>query len=65
MFTKKKNAPTFNVIWESLSETTNSCKGNIESEDKCCNESLKELRQKKMNRPIIAQFNINSIRNKF
>ena len=31
----------------------------------CCNESLKELRQKKLNRPIIAQLNINSIRNKF
>ena len=50
---------------ENPSETTNSCKGNIESEDKYCNESLKELRQKNLNRPIIAQLNINSIRNKF
>ena len=33
--------------------------------DKCCNSSLKELRQKNLNRPIIAQLNINSIRNKF
>ena len=37
----------------------------MESEDRCCNESLKELRQKNLNRPIIAQLNINSIRNKF
>ena len=37
----------------------------MESEDKCCNESLKELRQKKLNRPITDQLNINSIRNKF
>ena len=44
----KKDAPTSTLISENPSETTNSCKGNIESE------SLKELRQKKLNRPIIA-----------
>ena len=49
---------------ENPSETNNSCKGNIENEDICCNERLKELRQKYLNHPIIAQLNINSIRNK-
>ena len=58
----KKDAPTSTLISENPSETANSCKGNIVSEDKCCN---KELRQKKLNCPIKAQLNINSIRNKF
>ena len=62
MFTNKKDAPTSTLISENPSETANSCKGNIVSEDKCCN---KELRQKKLNCPIKAQLNINSIRNKF
>ena len=53
------------LITENPSETINFCKGNIESENKYCNESLKELRQKNLNRPIIAQLNINSIRNEF
>ena len=53
------------LITENPSETINFCKGNIESEDKYCNESLKELRQKNLNRPIIAQLNTNSIRNEF
>ena len=64
-FTNNKDAPTSTLISENPSETTNSCNGNIESEDKCCNGSLKELRQKNLNRSIIVQLNINSIRNKF
>ena len=59
-FTNKKATPNSNLISEIPSETTNSCKENIESEDKCCNKSLKELRQKNLNRPIIAQLSINS-----
>ena len=62
-FTNKTDAPTSTLISENPS--INSCNGNIESEDKSCNESLKELRQKNLNRPIKAQLNINSIRNKF
>ena len=61
----QKGALTSTLISENPSEITNSYKGNIESEDKCCNESLKELKQKNLNCPIIAQLNINSIRNKF
>ena len=61
----KTDAPTSTLSSENPSETTNSCKRNIESQDKCCNESLKKLRQKHLNRPIIAQLIINSIRNKF
>ena len=45
-FKCKKDAPTSTLISENPSETTNLCKGNIESEDKCCNESLKYLKQK-------------------
>ena len=33
-FTSKKDPPTSTLISENPSETTNSCKGNIESEDK-------------------------------
>ena len=51
-FTNKTDAPTSTLIPENIS--TKSCKGNSESEDKCCNDSLKELRQKNLNRPIIA-----------
>ena len=39
--------------------------GNIKRDGKCCNESLKELWQENLNRPIITQSNTNSIRNKF
>ena len=56
----KKDAPISTLISENPSKTTNFCKGNIESEDKCCDKSLKELRQKNLNRPIIAQLSINS-----
>ena len=45
-FTSKKDAPALTLNIENKSETTNSCKINIESEDKYCHESLKELRQK-------------------
>ena len=61
----QKGALTSTLISENPSEITNSYKRNIESEDKCCNESLKELKQRNLNCPIIAQLNINSIRNKF
>ena len=57
--------PTSTLISENPSETTNSCKRNIESDDECCNESHKELRQKNLNHPIIVQLKINSTRNKF
>ena len=59
----RQDAPTSTLILENPS--TNSRKGNIKSEDKCRNESLKKLRQKNLNRPIIAQLNIKAIRNKF
>ena len=59
-FTNKKDAPTSTLISENSSDATNLCNGNIKSRNKCCNE-----RQKKLNRPIIAQLNINLIRNKF
>ena len=59
----KTDALTPTLIPENT--TTNFCKGNSGSADKCCNGSLKELRQKNLNCPIIAQLNINSIRNKF
>ena len=62
---KKIDAPNSTLISENPSKTTNSSKGNIDSETKCRNESLKELIQKNLNRPIISQLNINSIRNKF
>ena len=61
-FLRIRHAPTPTLILENTS--TNFCKGNSGSEDKCCNGSLKELRQTNLNRPIIAQLNINSIRNK-
>ena len=60
-----KPLPTSTLISENPSETTNSCKRNTESDDECCNESLKELRQKNLNPPIIVQLKINSTRNKF
>ena len=62
---KKIDVPNSTLISENPSKTTNSSKGNIDSETKCRNESLKELIQKNLNRPIISQLNINSIRNKF
>ena len=45
-FRNDKDAPTYTWISENASETTNVCKGNVEGDDKCCNASLKELRQK-------------------
>ena len=60
----KKDAATSTLISENPSETANSCKGNIGSEDKGGNESPKELRQKYLNCPIIAELNVNLIRNK-
>ena len=42
----KKDAQTSILILENPSQTTNWCERNIENEDKCCSESLKELRQK-------------------
>ena len=55
------DAPTSTLISQKPSEITNSCIANIESEAKCCSESFKKLKQKK----ITAQLYINSIRAKF
>ena len=44
--------------------SNNHVKSNNEK-DKCQNVNLKSLREENLNRPIFAQININSIRNKF
>ena len=64
-FTCEKDTPTSTLNLENPSQISNSCEGNIKSEDQCCSESLKELRQKNLKSPVIAQLSINSIRNKF
>ena len=50
------------------SKRSNLSNNHVESEkekDKCQNINLKSLREENSNRPIFAQININSIRNKF